>query len=62
MKELPTAKGYQLTEDDHLRREVIMKLMCDFELDFKSIEDQFKIDFKKYFAWGLNNLKRNGSR
>ncbi|HRN27143.1 MAG TPA: oxygen-independent coproporphyrinogen III oxidase [Ignavibacteriaceae bacterium] len=54
---IPTAKGYQLTEDDHLRREVIMKLMCDFELNFKSIEDQFKIDFKKYFAWGLNNLK-----
>lgn len=54
---LPTAKGYRLTEDDHLRREVIMKLMCDFELDFKMIEQQFKIDFKKYFAWGLNNLK-----
>ena len=30
---IPTAKGYQLTDDDHLRREVIMKLMCDFELD-----------------------------
>jgi len=56
-EKLPTAKGYQLTEDDHLRREVIMRLMCDFELDFKKIEDQFKIDFKKYFAWGLNNLK-----
>lgn len=54
---IPTAKGYQLTEDDHLRREVIMNLMCNFELDFKSIEDQFKIDFKKYFAWGLSNLK-----
>jgi oxygen-independent coproporphyrinogen-3 oxidase len=54
---IPTAKGYQLTDDDHLRREVIMKLMCNFELDFKSIEDQFKIDFKKYFAWGLSNLK-----
>ena len=55
---LPTAKGYQLTEDDHLRREVIMRLMCDFELDFKKIEDQFKINFKEYFAWGLNNLKQ----
>ncbi len=54
---LPTAKGYRLTEDDHLRREVIMKLMCDFELEFKKIEDQFKINFKEYFAWGLNNLK-----
>ena len=56
-EKLPTAKGYQLTEDDHLRREVIMKLMCDFELDFIPIEQQFKIDFKTYFAWGINNLK-----
>ncbi|MDP2362768.1 MAG: oxygen-independent coproporphyrinogen III oxidase [Ignavibacteria bacterium] len=56
-EKLPTAKGYQLTEDDHLRREVIMKLMCNFELDYKPIEEQFNIDFKKYFAWGLNNLK-----
>uniref|UniRef100_A0A7V2ZLR9 Coproporphyrinogen-III oxidase n=1 Tax=Ignavibacterium album TaxID=591197 RepID=A0A7V2ZLR9_9BACT len=54
---LPTAKGYRLTEDDHLRREVIMKLMCNFELDFSEIEQKYNIDFKKYFAWGLNNLK-----
>jgi oxygen-independent coproporphyrinogen-3 oxidase len=26
-------------------------------LDYKPIEQQFKIDFKTYFAWGLNNLK-----
>ena len=54
---IPTAKGYKLTNDDHIRREVIMRLMCDFELNFKSIEDKFKINFKDYFAWGLNNLK-----
>lgn len=54
---LPTAKGYRLTEDDHLRRDVIMKLMCNFELDFSEIEQKYNIDFKKYFAWGLNNLK-----
>jgi len=56
-EKLPTAKGYKLTDDDHIRREVIMKLMCDFELDFNTIESQFNIDFKTYFAWGLNNLK-----
>lgn len=54
---IPTSKGYKLTDDDHLRREVIMKLMCDFELNYKSIEEKFNIDFKKYFAAGLNNLK-----
>lgn len=54
---LPTAKGYKLNEDDHIRREVIMRLMCDFELKFKPIEEKFNIDFKKYFDWGLSNLK-----
>lgn len=53
---LPTTKGYRLTEDDHVRREVIMKLMCNFELDFREIEKQFNINFIKYFAWGLRNL------
>ncbi len=56
-KILPTAKGYYLNEDDVLRRHVIMKLMCDFELDFASVEDEFNIDFETYFSWGLNNLK-----
>ena len=30
--------------------------MCDFELDFKVIEERFGIDFKSYFRWGLDNL------
>jgi oxygen-independent coproporphyrinogen-3 oxidase len=54
---IPTAKGYKLNEDDNIRHEVIMKIMCDFELNFKSIEDKFKISFKDYFKWGLGNLK-----
>lgn len=53
----PTAKGYYLTEDDQIRREVIMKLMCDFELDFEYIESKYQIYFKEYFKWGLSNLK-----
>jgi len=54
---LPAAKGYQLTEDDHIRRFVIMKLMCDFELTFSQVEERFNINFRDYFSWGLNNLK-----
>jgi oxygen-independent coproporphyrinogen-3 oxidase len=54
---LPTARGYYLNDDDLLRRRVITKLMCDFELDFKSIENEFDIDFETYFDWGLGNLK-----
>lgn len=55
---LPTAKGYLLTDDDLLRREVIMRLMCDFELDFSAIEKQFGINFEEYFAYGLENLQK----
>jgi oxygen-independent coproporphyrinogen-3 oxidase len=54
---IPTAKGYRLTEDDHIRHNVIMRLMCNFELDFKSVEHAFNIKFKEYFKWGLSNLK-----
>ena len=53
---LPIAKGYSLSEDDILRREVISKLMCNFELKFSDIEKKFNINFKEYFSWGLNNL------
>lgn len=55
---LPVTKGYYLSDDDMLRRQVITKLMCDFELNIPSIEEQFNISFKEYFAWGLNNLKQ----
>ncbi len=54
---LPITKGYRLNDDDEIRRFVIMRVMCDFELNFKAVEEKFKIDFKKYFAWGLSNLK-----
>jgi oxygen-independent coproporphyrinogen-3 oxidase len=52
---LPTARGYYLDDDDLLRRHVIIKLMCDFELDFASIENEFNIDFETYFNWGMKN-------
>jgi oxygen-independent coproporphyrinogen-3 oxidase len=56
-KILPIVKGYKLNNDDHIRRYVVMKLMCDFELTIKTVKDKFGINFKEYFAWGLNNLK-----
>jgi oxygen-independent coproporphyrinogen-3 oxidase len=54
---LPISKGYRLNEDDHIRRFVIMRLMCDFELDFSVVEKKFNIDFSKYFAAGISGLK-----
>ncbi len=54
---LPVTKGYMLDDDDILRREVITKIMCDFELEFEKIEKKYNIKFEEYFAWGLNNLQ-----
>lgn len=56
---IPVTKGYLLTDDDILRKHVITKVMCDFELDFAEVENEFNIDFDKYFAWGLENIKEN---
>lgn len=53
---LPVLKGYSLNEDDMCRKKVIMKLMCDFELDFSKIENEFKINFEDYFSKNLENL------
>ena len=54
---LPVSKGYILNDDDKIRRDVIIRLMCDFEIDFGPMEARHNIDFEKYFAWGLANLK-----
>lgn len=53
----PIVKGCRLTDDDVLRRWVITRLMCDFELDFNAVEAEFDIDFESYFRWGLGNLR-----
>ncbi len=53
---LPVMKGYEMHQDDIIRKEVIMRIMCDFELDFEEIEKKFDINFEEYFQYGLNNF------
>ena len=53
---LPVFKGFELDEDDKLRREVITQLICHFALDFADIERQFAINFSDYFAKELAAL------
>ncbi len=55
---LPLAKGYLMSEDDVLRRDVIMSLMCDFELQFKTFENKYEINFKNYFSKNLEMVKQ----
>jgi len=55
-EKFPISKGYILTEDDLIRREVIGRLMCDMELDYQKLSQQLGIDFTSYFAEGLETL------
>ncbi len=54
----PITKGIQLTQDDLLRRSVIMELICNFSLDFSTIEKQWDIDFSHYFKNALQDLSQ----
>ncbi len=44
------SRGHILGEDDHIRRYVIQRLMCDFRLDKRQFLDRFGIAFDSYFA------------
>ncbi|WP_205437001.1 oxygen-independent coproporphyrinogen III oxidase [Helicobacter suis] len=54
---LPVERGIVLSFEDRLRKEVIMHLMNNLEIDFASIEKAFNIDFKTHFKEALETLK-----
>lgn len=53
---LPVAKGYILNEDDRIRRQTIMRLMCDLELDYAAMSRLLGLDFENCFARELDSL------
>ncbi|KQQ88090.1 oxygen-independent coproporphyrinogen III oxidase [Massilia sp. Leaf139] len=56
--ELPVVRGVALSMDDLLRRSVIGKLMCQFELSMAAMEQAFPISFASYFAPELALLRK----
>jgi oxygen-independent coproporphyrinogen-3 oxidase len=46
----PTVLGYKMTDDDIIRQHVIMRLMCDMELNKREVERKFGIEFDEYFS------------
>jgi oxygen-independent coproporphyrinogen-3 oxidase len=47
---IATMRGYRLTPDDRIRREVISKLLCHGVVRKNEIENEFAIAFDDYFA------------
>ena len=54
---LPFERGVELSEDDYIRKQVIMELMANFSIDIKRVESELGINFKEYFADSLEALK-----
>jgi oxygen-independent coproporphyrinogen-3 oxidase len=54
---LPIARGYRLDNDDVLRRLVIQRLMCNFELSLASAAQGMAVPFREYFAPELGELQ-----
>jgi oxygen-independent coproporphyrinogen III oxidase len=54
---LATMRGYQLSADDRVRREVISRLLCHTVVKKDEIAKQFNLNFDKYFANELQALQ-----
>lgn len=54
---LPFERGVELSEDDTLRKAVIMELMANFSIDIKRVENEFGITFHNYFSKELEKLQ-----
>jgi oxygen-independent coproporphyrinogen-3 oxidase len=54
---LPVFRGIELTRDDLIRRDMITRLICHFELDIPSAEAAWGIRFDDYFADALMKLR-----
>jgi oxygen-independent coproporphyrinogen-3 oxidase len=55
---LPLDRGIELEPDDLLRRDVITRLICDFTLDIKALEQKWDFNFHSHFADELQDLKK----
>lgn len=55
--ELPTERGLVMSEDDRIRNDVIMDLMCNLVIHKPRIVERWGIDFDQYFGTALDGLR-----
>lgn len=55
--ESPIFKSYTLSEDDFIRQDVIMSIMCRMGIDFNEIAEKWGINFSDYFSDELARLE-----
>src|SRR5262249_23093713 len=54
---LATMRGYRLSPEDQLRREVIGRLLCHTVIPKQGINQAFSIDFDQHFASELERFR-----
>lgn len=54
---LPVFRGLELNRDDLIRRDVITRLICNFQLNMPAVESAWDIRFAEYFADALKRLQ-----
>lgn len=57
-KQLPTAYGVLCSAQHSIRADVIQTLNCQLQIDFRVIEQRYKINFKEYFQDQWPQLQR----
>ncbi|MFA6962330.1 MAG: oxygen-independent coproporphyrinogen III oxidase [Opitutaceae bacterium] len=53
---LPIERGWKLTDEDHVRQTLIMRLMCERQLDFAALSKELGIDIATTYAKEIDSL------
>jgi oxygen-independent coproporphyrinogen-3 oxidase len=53
---LPLERGLILSEEDRIRRQVIMRIMCDRRIDYADLSRRLRVDFAGKFAREIASL------
>lgn len=53
---IPLQRAYFLTEEDHIRRETIMRVMCDLSLNYNGMSEKLGVQFENHFSKELTLL------
>lgn len=59
----PVFRGYKLSDDDIIRRDLMHQILSYFSLDFRYLEKKYGINFKEYFKeeiGALDDLAKDG--
>ena len=53
---VPLVRGYVVSEEDKIRRDTIMRVMCDLSLNYAAMSQRLGINFASHFERELESL------